>query len=182
MTRRAKRNSQGICSDHRRDMFSAGNSGSLGLLTQRASFGEWVLAEVTIEGVSAIAGVSEPAEAALNFILVAGPGEHHHHSVDNGLLPLPSGSGMVFLCAQRRQRAFGGLETVNRNQVSEHEVWVASQAGALGQWPGHRPKRGVVVLPAARGLRPGRRSPRHSVRRCDTSNGHETPQMPNGQK
>ena len=153
-----------------------------GRLTQRASLGEWVFAEVMIEGVSAIASVSEPSDEALNFILVAGPGGHHHHPGDNGLLKLPSGSGMVFLCAQRRQRAFGGLETVNRNQVSQHEVWLASAAGALGQWPGHRPKGGVAAPSAARGFRPDRRSPRHSVRRCDTRNGHETSRMPNDQK
>jgi hypothetical protein len=182
MTRRPKRNRQAIYSDHRRDMWSGCNSGSPGAADCRASLGEWVFAEVMIEGVSAIAGVSKLSEEALNFILVAGPGGHHQHPADNGLLPLPSGSGMVFLCAQRRQRAFGGLETVNRNQVSEHEVWVASQAGALGQWPGHRPKSGVVAPPAARGFRPDRRSPRHSVRRYDTRNGHETPRMPNDQK
>ena len=77
-------------------MFSAGNSGSLGLLTQRASFGEWVLAEVTIEGVSAIAGVSEPAEAALNFILVAGPGEHHHIRSITACSRFPAGMEWCF--------------------------------------------------------------------------------------
>lgn len=182
MTRRPKRNSQGMCADRRRDMWSGCNTGSSGAADCRASLGEWVFAEAMIEGVSAIASVSEPSDEALNFILVAGPGGHHHHPGDNGLLTLPSGSGMVFLCAQRRQRAFGGLETVNRNHVSETEVWVASAAGALGRWHGHRPTTGVVAPPAARGFRPDRRSPRHSVRRCDTRNGHETPRMPNDQK
>lgn len=74
MTRRPKRNSRGICADRRRDMWSDCNTGSPGAADCRASRGERVLAEAMIEGVSAIAGVSEPSDEALNFILVAGPG------------------------------------------------------------------------------------------------------------
>ena len=53
-------------------MSSGCNTGSPERLTQRASLGEWVLAEVMIEDVNDIAGVAEPSEEALNFILVAG--------------------------------------------------------------------------------------------------------------
>jgi hypothetical protein len=89
---------------------------------------------------------SQPSETALNFILVAGPGGYHHHPAENGLPPLPSGSGVVFLGVLRRQQAFGGPETVNRNQVNMKVVW-RLLSGALGEWRGRRPKMDVVIEP-----------------------------------
>lgn len=113
-------------------------SGSLVSPDERGHAGE------TIEGVGDSAGASRRSEDALKFILVAGAGGYHHHPPIKGLLPLPSGSGVVFLGVLRRQLAFGGPETVNRNQVRMKRVW-RLLPDALGQWRGHRPKTGVVI-------------------------------------
>lgn len=120
-----------------------------------ASPGESDRAGERIEGVSESGGASEPHEDALKFILVAGPGGYHHHQADNGMLPLHSGAGVVFLGVLRRQQASGGPETVKRNQV--HMKWVRRLLpDALGEWRGHRPKTGVVIeLPVAARLRGG---------------------------
>jgi hypothetical protein len=123
-------------------MCSGCNTRNPGAAGSRASAGEGVFADVMIEGVSDIAGVSEPSEEALNFLLVAGPGGHHHHSADNGLLPLPSG---VFLFALRRQRAFEGLETVNRNQVPDMKFVRRLLSGAPGERHGRRPQSDIVA-------------------------------------
>jgi hypothetical protein len=101
------------------------------------------------------AGASEPSEDALKFILVAGSGGDHHHPAENGMLPLPSGSGVVFLGVLRRQLAFGGPETVNRNQVRMKCVW-RLLPDALGRWHGHRPRSDAAVeSPVAALLRGG---------------------------
>ncbi len=126
-------------------MSSGCNTGNSETADLRASLGERGRAEVTIECVSDIAGVAEPSEAALNFLLVAGPGGHHHHPADNGLLPLPSGSGAVFLFALRRQQAFEGLETVNGNQVPDMKLVRRLLPGALGERLGRRPESDIVA-------------------------------------
>ncbi len=79
--------------------------------------GESMHSGAIMEAAGDRAGASELSEDALKFILVAGSGGYHHHPAENGLRPLPSGSGVVFLGVLRRQLAFGGSETVNRNQV-----------------------------------------------------------------
>lgn len=145
-------------------MSSGCNTGNSETADSRASLGERALAKVIIECVSDIAGVAEPSEAALNFLLVAGPGGHHHHPTDNGLLPLPSGSGAVFLFALRRQQAFGGLETVNRNQVPNMKFVRRLPPGALGEWLGRRPQRDIVA--PSWGAASGRFRPHSAIPPC----------------
>ncbi len=130
----------------------------------RASPGERALAEVIIECGSDSAGVAELSEAVLNFLLVAGPGGHHHHPTDNGLLPLPSGSGAVFLFALRRQQAFEGLETVDRNQVPDMKFVRRLLPGALGERLGRRPESDIVA--PSWGATSGRFRPHSAVPPC----------------
>ena len=125
----------------------------------RASPGEPVRSGAIIGAAGDRAGASEPSEEALKFILVAGCGGHHHHPAEKGLRPPPGGSGVVFLGVLRRQLALRGPETVNRNQVRMN-VW-RLLPDAPGQWRGHRPKTGVVIVsPVAALLRGRSRIPR----------------------
>jgi hypothetical protein len=85
-------------------MSSGCNTGNSETADSCASLGEPALAEVIFECVSDIAGVAESSEAALNFLLVAGPRGHHHHPADNGF---PAGLGRCFFLpcgASRRSR------------------------------------------------------------------------------
>lgn len=149
-------------------MPSGCNTGNSKTADSRASLGVQVRAEMMMEGVSDIAGVAEASEVAVNFLLVAAPGGHHHHPAVNGLLPLPSGSGVVFLFALRRQRAFEGLETVNRNQVPDMKFARRLLAGALGGRLGRRPQSDIVA--PYPGTASGRFGPHSGIPPCAARN------------
>lgn len=80
------------------------------------------------------------------------------------MLPLPSGSGVVFLCVLRRQQAFGDQKLFKRNQVHMKCVW-RLLPGALGEWRGHRLKASVVIEPSRRNGASGRIELRSTILR-----------------